>query len=170
MLKFIDKDGQQRRGILVTCESCKKEFPTRKDQIRKYCSTDCRGLAERNRASLECAYCKIPFQRSKSKLQNSRSGYHFCSRACKDQAQKIGGVAAIMPPHYGTGAVDYRKLFEPEELICVRCGYCEFDCGVDIHHIDGDRTNNEKENLVPLCKCCHIGLHNRRWSLQGPRV
>ena len=29
------------------------------------------------------------------------------------------------------------------------------------HHIDCDRTNNVKENLVELCQLCHMRLHGK---------
>ena len=28
-----------------------------------------------------------------------------------------------------------------------------------VHHIDGDRSNNNIENLVPLCNACHGKVH-----------
>jgi hypothetical protein len=73
-----------------------------------------------------------------------------------------------MPPHYGTasGIRSYRKQFQKEELICHRCGYAEFNCSVSIHHIDRDRMNNNKENLLPICANCHTSLHNGEWQLK----
>ncbi len=46
-----------------------------------------------------------------------------------------------------------------------RMGYECHDCGVvgysitDTHHIDGDKSNNNFENLQCLCKLCHKGKH-----------
>jgi hypothetical protein len=36
-----------------------------------------------------------------------------------------------------------------------RCQRCGRTTGLDVHHIDGDRFNNEPENLITLCKECH---------------
>jgi excisionase family DNA binding protein len=36
---------------------------------------------------------------------------------------------------------------------------------VHIHHIDRDRENNSKENLVLLCANCHYGLHHHLWDI-----
>ena len=35
---------------------------------------------------------------------------------------------------------------------------------LDVHHLDGDKTNDEPTNLVVLCRRCHISLEalNRR--------
>lgn len=70
-----------------------------------------------------------------------------------------------MPPHFGTAkVVDYRALFEQKEFVCSRCGYDEFSCSVDIHHIDGNRENNDKSNLIPYCANCHKALHGGKWN------
>jgi hypothetical protein len=164
---FIDTDGRKRRGILVKCKQCDKEFLTRRDQPSKYCSLDCSSLASRKRKLVSCAKCGKQIEKIVSKMR-SKSGLYFCSRECKDQAQKLGGIKEIMPPHYGTasGKYTYRDLFENEEFVCARCGYKEFKLVVCIHHIDQDRTNNKKENLIPLCRNCHEALHNGLWKLE----
>ena len=43
------------------------------------------------------------------------------------------------------------------ELCCARCGAYE---RIEIHHKDQDISNNLIENLQPLCRQCHIDLHN----------
>jgi len=42
------------------------------------------------------------------------------------------------------------------ELTCNECGT---DRRIEIHHKDTDITNNSIDNLIPLCKQCHINLH-----------
>lgn len=165
-IKFKDSYGHKRKGIKNYCEFCKKEFITRKDQPGKFCSRECSAKSRRNRIFINCDQCGKQVERAISQLARSKNGFYFCSRKCKDKAQKIGGIKGIMPPHYGTSIiVDYRKFFKEEELVCQRCGYNEFSCGVDIHHIDGNRDNNSKDNLIPLCACCHRSLHFDKWKL-----
>jgi len=41
---------------------------------------------------------------------------------------------------------------------CHGCGSTEH---VLIHHRDGDRSNNNLENLIPLCEACHGKVHAR---------
>jgi len=58
---------------------------------------------------------------------------------------------------------NYRRIaFEHHERKCAECGATE---KVEVHHRDGDRTNNDPENLLPLCKRHHSMLH--RSGLNG---
>lgn len=42
------------------------------------------------------------------------------------------------------------------------------DIALELHHIDGDNTNNEYENLQLLCCNCHAQTPNwRRWTRKG---
>lgn len=52
---------------------------------------------------------------------------------------------------------DYRqRCFEEHGEACIECGSEE---EIQVHHIDGDRNNNDPENLIPLCKRHHRQLH-----------
>ncbi len=48
-----------------------------------------------------------------------------------------------------------KKVLEKYGYRCAKCGYGF----LEIHHIDGDHTNNSIDNLIPLCKACHIEEH-----------
>jgi len=54
----------------------------------------------------------------------------------------------------------------PEDIadeLLVSCGHSCCKCGrpfVQIHHIDEDKTNNDPDNLIPLCKLCHAEVHS----------
>lgn len=158
-ITFIE-NGRTRKGIIVQCQVCGKDVPSRKDDIRKFCSPACYYLNKRKKIKIECAYCKKECEKTQSKLNKSKSGLYFCSRKCKDQAQRIGGIEQIMPPHYGqsNGYHLCERLLNEEGVCCVGCGdnrrflLC-------VHHIDGDRENNTAENLEVLCGNCHIIRH-----------
>lgn len=42
------------------------------------------------------------------------------------------------------------------------CYICDEKDDIEVHHIDGNRTNNQLENLIPVCRYCHIGIHESR--------
>ena len=163
---IIENDGKRRKAQYYKCETCSKEFIARKNRPRRFCSLKCRTI-ENKEPNVICANCSKRFYKNTSGKKKSKSGLFFCCRKCKDNAQCIGGIKEIMPPHYGTSKdKDYRKNFLEKDLICARCGYNEFPCGVEIHHIDENRENNNKNNLIPLCSCCHRALHNKFWNLK----
>lgn len=40
------------------------------------------------------------------------------------------------------------------------CWHCDEHKATDRHHLDGDHSNNEPENLAPYCKRCHNESHD----------
>lgn len=53
--------------------------------------------------------------------------------------------------------MNYRtKCFHYREKKCAECGSEE---NIEVHHVDGNRTNNSIENLAPLCHSCHVKIH-----------
>ena len=46
--------------------------------------------------------------------------------------------------------VDYRHCEVCERMFLV----------LYIHHKDGNRKNNKKENLIKVCNFCHVSIHN----------
>jgi hypothetical protein len=179
---IICSDGKKRKATRVVCENCGKEAlqRTTSRSAARFCSQKCGSehQSKTKSVSVTCRLCNKVFRRKQSSLLNSKSGLYFCSRACKDEAQKLGGVKEIQPPHFGTrtrpkpksnrknNRIAHRKLFQEIELVCARCGYKEFSCSVDIHHKDFNHLNNDKSNLLPLCANCHRSLHYNRWEIE----
>jgi len=95
----------------------------------------------------------------------------------------------------------YRRRFEQnkewllsylkvEKITCIRCGYNEFPCGIDEHHLkyDGGKNHNNfhhtlsvymhrlcletfqkrflERDTIFLCSNCHRALHYGYWSLE----
>ncbi|MBN2433198.1 MAG: HNH endonuclease [Acidobacteria bacterium] len=54
-----------------------------------------------------------------------------------------------------TRRINYRKIaFDHYPSICACCGFGIPDV-LEVAHVDGNRQNNEVENLVILCPNCH---------------
>lgn len=150
----------------ITCEICSNLFYAKPHKIQRgksrYCSMACYSKSRQKlRVTLNCAQCKNEFQRKPSAMFNSKSGMFFCSRLCKDAAQRIGGIEAIMPPHYGTGngQNDYRaRALAHYGSSCTKCGFSNI-YAIEVHHKDKDRTNNRLDNLEVICANCHCIAH-----------
>jgi len=60
------------------------------DEIGKYCSIDCRGLARRNRVKRECVVCGTVFEKPASVIASTAALY--CSRDCCTEARRNNPV------------------------------------------------------------------------------
>lgn len=115
----------------------------------------CRCVWHQVRAShfLPCSVCGTAVHRMPSRIKGNKTGFFFCGPACQDsdEARRLGYRAGAART---TGAASYRdralRLLGP---VCCVCGYAGI-C-VEVDHIDGDRTNNEIENLQVLCPTHH---------------
>lgn len=153
----------------TSCKQCQKLFLVEKRELNRgkglFCSRSCSSTynntnTEKSGNIIKCAYCGTQVYKTKSK-QNTKSKLNFCSRVCKDSAQKIGGIKEIQPPHYGTTLKNYRDIIKRVRDIdrCDRCGYEEHPEILQIHHKDRNRDNNLPKNLEVLCPNCHLYEH-----------
>lgn len=99
-----------------------------------------------------CEYCGKEIYRSKRDIENSKSGFFYCSRECgnrhKNDLRRANGE--------WNNSKDYRsKALVTYEHKCFVCGWDEDERILEAHHIDEDRTNNSIQNLCLLCPTCH---------------
>lgn len=164
MALIIENDSHKRQAVEVKCSNCGKKFLKAlrfiKPDVKNYCSHKCASAGLRKRITLKCAMCNKLFERVPSKIKNSKSGLYFCSRPCKDKAQCIiEGYKEIQPSHYGKGITTYRSIaFREYDAKCEICRYDNHPEILEVHHIDGNRENNELSNLIILCPNCHAAL------------
>lgn len=64
------------------------------------------------------------------------------------RAKKLRGLKRPL------SAYDSRKI-KKETGQCERCGYNEFIEILEVHHLDRNRLNNKRRNLMVLCPNCH---------------
>lgn len=162
------KSGKRVLGEAHFCERevCGKEFirAAAKPRLQKYCSAVC--ARKKNEMLVICDFCNGAFPRKKSKMKNSRSGLQFCSLGCKNSAQSLKfGLESVWPSHYKGDDLGHRRLQRNhpaiQEMIsdgCVGCGKAALFY-LSVHHIDGDRSNNERHNLEVVCGNCHVHRH-----------
>lgn len=155
----------------INCLNCQHEVYIENKEIArgngKFCSRKCSGEYKSKNIkpkapNVSCAYCNDNFYIPSSKKRNSKSGLYFCCREHKDQAQRIGGIKEIMPPHYGETQQNYRYIVfrdnnKPRQ--CERCQYNKHKAAIVVHHKDRNRENNDISNLEVLCANCHAIEH-----------
>lgn len=158
------------------CDNCKEMYFAEQRYLNRgqgiYCSRACsvasvraKQIARNQNISIPnvtCAYCSREFYKNKSKSANSKTGLFFCCREHKDLAQRIGGIEAIQPSHYGNGngKYDYRiRAINFYGSACQNCHDARFPAIVEVNHRDCNRNNNDLSNLEVLCGTCHNLFH-----------
>lgn len=84
-----------------------------------------------------------------------------CSHSCANTFFRSGD-------NHPNAKVSYkRNCFNNHEKKCIICGESLI---VAVHHLDGDHSNNEPANLIPLCPTHHIYWHSKHKHLIEEKV
>ena len=146
------------------CINCGKEL--NKHQ-KKFCSHSCSATFNNSKRCLKklngentrhCATCGKELKDYQRK---------YCSNKCQVIYQqnkyidkwKNGDVSGVCG-EYGISTIIRNYLLSKSNYKCEKCGWGELNTftkkvPLEIHHIDGDYTNNKEENLQVLCPNCH---------------
>jgi 5-methylcytosine-specific restriction endonuclease McrA len=120
--------------------------------------TDCRPeeyIRGRKHLLITCEICGEEFWRRETEVR--RYPHNFCSRSCSARFK-----ASLFPP----GTSRSKKYDRARKIYVDRFGTpsCSH-CGVvpsDVHHLNEDTTDNRLENLISLCRSCHVAYHNHK--------
>jgi len=113
----------------------------------------------------ECPICGSFF---KTQLGH-RNEKTVCSHSCSNTYFRSGKDN----PNYKnddelTGIIKYVTIcFRYHEKKCVYCGETNI---VTVHHYDGNKNNNNPENLIPLCPTHHQYWHSRFRKIVKPKI
>lgn len=138
------------------CIVCGKIFAYRGRQ-RVCCSRVC--YYQHHHENRLCLICRKPFTVVKSKIRK------FCSQSCYALSHR---KAIQSPKRRGSNWNTIRRQFRQTRRMCECCGK---EIAIDLHHIipyryfkqDFVQANN-KQNLVALCKECHVMAEKKvRW-------
>lgn len=95
-----------------------------------------------------CRSCGVAIKRELRRLATARyrGGYKGRNQQRERNNHWRGGIGCYR---------DIARAFYPEWR-CSRCGSTRYVC---VHHKDGNRHNNAKNNLELLCRSCHQSEH-----------
>lgn len=169
--------GKKRMGQNKKCLACEKEFYVAAYRINtaKFCSLECQNHKQYERPKFKCLECKIYFEDSPSRFGIRK----FCSvecynifqtdkKSCQKEKRRLSIKAAREKGHLGKSTISIRKYaLSEKEKKCEFCAYDEYECCLDIHHLDSNPNNNTLENLAVLCVMCHRKVHRKIICING---
>ena len=106
----------------------------------------------REHVSVECIVCGKESLVRKSEVD--RGWGKFCSRGCATKHRYIVNPGTAKGTCNGRARKVYMKKFGTPS--CSHCG----SVPADVHHLNEDVTDNRIENLIALCRSCHVAYHN----------
>lgn len=122
-----------------------------------------KAVNERNRRweiiEKECPVCGDLFEAQKGHPKEKMT----CGYACSNTYFRTGPKNGQWKERNSSVYSSYRTTcFYYHGEQCIICGEKEV---VDAHHLDGDRSNNVPENLIPLCPTHHCYIHRGKSHL-----
>jgi len=184
--KWINKHPKYAK----ICANCGKQFKTN-EISHKYCSNLCAGKSGIPTRILKCVDCGKEFtfkgrtRKHRCKLCRPSWLKNYQKRKANEYIYKAGGKPNVgsggnqwgttnhqwrpANEHAGSYAANYRKRCY--SLWPKRCIACDSTKGIQVHHIDGNPSNYEETNLIPLCWLHHIKqIHYKKWNTKEEYV
>lgn len=157
--------------VIVKCSYCGNEKKKRRSFLQRYeksyCSQKCQNEAKKTGRYVECRFCKKRVWRTESQLKKSRNV--FCNRSCATSYNNAKHKKGKNHPNYIDGMSRYRinaLSFYGKKCSNTNCDITKAKIEIkeemlDVHHKDGNRENNDIDNLEVLCIWCHA-KHTRK--------
>lgn len=136
---FNARPTRLRKGenLINICLQCNIKFkPCYGNPEQKYCSQQCAGKAYALPNKI-CPICNTEFKPKINKQEH-------CSRKCANNSK--------IPKNN----LYYKTMVKTH---CERCNWKEEPAILEYHHIDRNRKNNKKSNIIVLCPNCHTLDH-----------
>jgi hypothetical protein len=173
------ENNPNRRRIKRMCEGCGTEFEIQPANPKRFCSRSCFAKTRKGKdnpnwcggdVELVCKQCEKIF-RVNPHAQFKRL---FCSQRCSGNWQReteihkgegnpawLGGFS--FEP-YGLEFNDdlKRAIRARDGFTCQLCGIPENGQVHDCHHVDYCKANNDPQNLITLCRPCHMKTNYQR--------
>lgn len=102
-----------------------------------------------------CEYCGNKMERKRYVKRYEDYGSFLKRKYCN---QECMSKAYMEKEKHGKSKErnhEYARRIKPKD----KCELCGSDKNLDIHHKDEDWTNNSIDNLICLCRSCHIKTH-----------
>lgn len=145
----------------VQCSYCGIDFHKKPSQVIKsknhYCCEEHLRLAIKREVPLvECNNCGLKIPLNRRRKRNSKTGIYFCGVDCRNKYVAREKRWADNPNSHRDKR---QEVITRANNKCEYCGYDEDARMFDIHHKNGDHSDNGWDNLMCVCAWCHIKHH-----------
>lgn len=130
----------RKRGKCIICNKIK---PIAAKKMCKYC------YGRNGSPIVECKRC-------------GEKKHHHAKGLCSNCYNRTFNYENIKYLNYTKDHNISAELYK--ELTKGSCMVCKFDKAIDLHHLDGSKKNNSKDNFVRLCPNHHRLIHNELHS------
>ena len=109
-------------------------------------------IAERTRKS---------WSRAKTEGNNAQRGCQGvdCAHWKGEEVEDGKGYVMVIKPTWYTGRKGSKYVFKHQVVLCEALGLAEMPKGFVVHHVDGDKRNNNLNNLALMTAGAHTKLH-----------
>lgn len=167
------KNGKRKKAeyVEIKCKCCGKTFSVMACETRvkkgeiNFCSTTCRDNARKSGINKSCLVCGKMFYTTRNK---------FCSQDCAREYRKNnyqhktyienGYIVCYKNGYNKKGNVKMHRLIM-EEHLGRKLGENEI-----VHHIDGNKKNNNIENLSLMARGEHSSYHRKQEIENGKKL
>lgn len=159
--------AKRKPQIVSKCGRCGNEYKHKASRSSRFCSRLCHHEAKRTLPKPDprpCIHCKTVFKPSRK-----RGDARYCSKRCIMIHQGRGGfsreaIEATRQRNYslrGTGTKGYVKIDGVHEhrIVAEKMLGRPLTETEIVHHIDGDKHNNDPSNLAVMTQAEHMREH-----------
>ena len=162
------------------CLHCGKPIPYKGHKEKKFCGKSCSASYNNAKRVKEeqtvryCKYCgKVIIRKNGDSWKDYRNRKYCCYECYrKDYFYSFiekwkKGEADGSAPSGGISDTIRKYILDKYHNQCALCGWKKINpytnmIPLEIHHIDGNSDNNNEDNLILLCPCCHSLTKNYR--------
>ena len=158
-------ESKKEKKPIKHCLYCGKELKNGHYR-KKFCNNSCAASYNNSKRGHKPLVSGICLNCGKE-FHKKQNGTKYCCQKCQHEYQYKkyierwkNGEESGMSGEYSLSKHIRRYLLEKHNNKCEKCGWGEENpythkTPLEIHHIDGDYTNNKENNLQVLCPNCH---------------
>jgi hypothetical protein len=144
--------------MIKNCQNCGKQFHVKPSRIKrgggKFCSRKCYHSLPFPKKI--CLYCQQPAKKRGMCNRHYLRWYRYGDPHFRQR--RAGGEGTISTQGYRVITIDGKLILEHRHVMEQHLGR-KLSSQELIHHIDGNKLNNELSNLQLITRCSHPHLH-----------